>query len=355
MRRRFAHPARSARRARAQVARETVSRERGFTLIELMVALVLFALVIAGMMSVAVSMITGYRDQEITIATESATRSTIDYLTDGLRSNSPGVPTFDALVDLDVSTCPTGALKVVQNAANPSPLTHSSDQLTMTFASGSVVTTMTNTFAGTGAATLAVLDARELAVDDFIIITNFETGHLVHIAASSGTAPGTLTITAPSCTGVGAKLPTGGYIAGTTIIRAVRASFQIGVVASDDNVGTVPVLMMDLDAEGVRFVPEPIAEGIEDLQVVFGADTSGDGILSAESTTAGADEWFGNVSGEAIPAVFPNTTRAVRVSIVARTVRAFTGVNTFRLNALEDRLANAATDSFRRRVLSTTV
>ena len=331
------------------------NHERGFTLIELMVALVLFALVIAGMMSVAVSMITGYRDQEITIATESATRSTIDYLSDGLRSNSPGVPTFDALVDLDVSTCPTGAVKVVQNVANPAPLAHTSDQLTMTFASGSVVTTMSNTIAGTSAATLTVLDASQLAANDFVIITNFETGHLVHIAASSGTTPGTLTITAPNCTGASAKLPTGGYIAGSTLIRAVRATFAIDVVPSDDNVGTVPVLTMDLDAEGSRFTAEPIAEGIEDLQVVFGADTSGDGILSAESTSAGADEWFGNVNGEAVPATLPNTTRAVRVSIVARTVRAFTGVNTFRLNALEDRLANGATDSFRRRVLSTTV
>jgi prepilin-type N-terminal cleavage/methylation domain-containing protein len=330
-------------------------RERGFTLIELMVALVLFSLVIAGMMAVAVSMITGFRDQEITIATEGATRSTVDFLADAVRNTSPGVPQFDNLVALHAATCPTGAIAIVANAANPAPLTHTSDKLTVTYASGGVVTTATSAFAGTSGATVNVVDATQLAANDYVIFTDFNTGHLVHVSASSGTAPGTITITTPLCTGVAAKLPTSGYISGATVIRATRARFEIGVVDSDDIIGKVPVLTMDIDAEG-PLAAEPIAEGIEDLQVVFGADSvTTDGVLSAESTTAGADEWFGNVNGEAVPLILPNSTRAVRISVVARTVRQFTGVNTFRLGALEDRLQNGATDNFRRRILSTTV
>ena len=66
-------------------------------------------------------------------------------------------------------------------------------------------------------------------------------------------------------------------------------------------------------------------------------------------------EWYGNVAGEAVPLPPSNALRAVRVTIVARTTRQFSGVNAFVLKALEDRAANSTTDNFRRRILSTTV
>jgi type IV pilus assembly protein PilW len=332
--------------------------QRGFTLIELMVSLVLFALVVTGLMAVAVSMVTGYRDQEVTISAEAATRSTLDFMADGLRNASTGVATYDTLVDLDVASCPTGAFSMTNNAVNPAPLANRSDTFTMTFASGSVITTLTGTYDGISNTTVGVADARELAANDFAIITDFSGGHLVHLSASSGTKPGTITIDSAQCTGVNAKLPTGGYLAGSTVIRAMRATFAIGVVPSDEAlVGSVPVLTMDADAEGNRFtVPEPIAEGIEDIQIVYGADTNNDGLLSAEdNVTANADEWFGNVIGENVPLPIPSSVRAIRISIVARTIRQFAGNATFKLNALEDRTANTANDNFRRRILSTTV
>ena len=89
---------------------------------------------------------------------------------------------------------------------------------------------------------------------------------------------------------------------------------------------------------------------------MYGADNlTTNGILDPETTTSNSDEWYGNVVGENVPVPLPNTTRAIRVTIVARTVRQFAGVNTFKLQAVEDRIANPATDNFRRRTLSTTV
>ena len=41
--------------------------------------------------------------------------------------------------------------------------------------------------------------------------------------------------------------------------------------------------------------------------------------------------------------------------MVARTTKQFAGTNTYKLGALEDRLANAATDNFRRRTLSSII
>ena len=327
--------------------------QRGFTLIELMVSLVLFALVVTGLMAVAVSMITGYRDQEVTISTETATRSTIDFLTNALHNASPGVPTFTNLGSLDASTCPVGAIAIESNQVTP--LANTSDKLTVTFASGGVVTTSSTTWNGGNGSTMDVVDATQIASGDYVVVTNFDVGHFVRVSASTGTKPGTLTFS-QSCTTPNPAIPTGGYVAGATVIRAMRARFSISVLPSDDVIGVVPVLNMDSDAEGTLKPDEPIAEGIEDLQVVYAADNlTADGVISPESTTGGADEWYGNVVGEAVPLPLPNATRAVRVTIVARTTRQFSGVNAFVLKALEDRAANSATDNFRRRILSTTV
>ena len=48
--------------------------QRGFTLVELMVSLVLFSLVIAGMLSIAVTMARAFREQQLTVSAEDASR-----------------------------------------------------------------------------------------------------------------------------------------------------------------------------------------------------------------------------------------------------------------------------------------
>ena len=98
-----------------------------------------------------------------------------------------------------------------------------------------------------------------------------------------------------------------------------------------------------------------MAEGVEDLEVAVAVDTNADGVVTEIGAAAGDDEWLGNVSGETIPDPLPVSVRAIRITIVARTTKQFTGINTFKLGAVEDRAANGATDNFRRRTLSTIV
>jgi prepilin-type N-terminal cleavage/methylation domain-containing protein len=66
--------------------------ERGFTLVELMIALVLFSFAIAGILSVAVSITRTFREQRRIIATEQATRAPLEFVVDVLRQASPAVP-----------------------------------------------------------------------------------------------------------------------------------------------------------------------------------------------------------------------------------------------------------------------
>src|SRR5205085_2105882 len=119
------------------------------------------------------------------------------------------------------------------------------------YASGGVVTSVrTNQFVVGTSNSVVVADASQLAQGDYILITDFSSGHLYKVTAVAGT---TLTVASSSCTAYT-------YPVGSTVIRAQHAKFTIGTL--DGN----PVLYMDPDSGGSA-VAEPLAEGIEDLQI----------------------------------------------------------------------------------------
>ncbi len=314
--------------------------QRGFTLIEMMVALVLFAAVTVGMMSVAVTMTNGYRDQEVTIATETSTRAAIEFMSQGLRGASPGVSDPYKITDVTscVATAQNNAFRLEPNLAVVG-LVSKPDAFTVVMPVGQVLTTTTSTFAGT---IVNVSNGAELSVDDQVLVTDHDVGSIMRIASKAGnqltmaTFGGCGTITFPI---------------NSTVIRVMRARFSVGFLAGEN----VPMLFMDADAEGGRFTDEPIAEGIEDMQIAIGIDDDANRIINLENApSAAADEWHGNNLGD-VTYTTQVGVRAIRITLVARTAKEATGVNAYRLPAVEDRVANAATDNFRRRLLSTTI
>lgn len=305
------------------------TRERGFTLVELMISLVLFSLVAAGLLSVAVTMASGYREQQLTIATESSVRGAIDYMTEAMRGVSPGVPVANIQ---HVNTCAQGALTLTNQSTGP-------DQLTAVFASGAVVTSTRSVY-GAGTTTLSVTSASQLAAGDTVLITNLDQGHLATVTAS-GT--GSITLAAQSCGSL--ALPSGGYPAGSLVVRASRATFSIG------SVDGLPTLMIDPDAEGSA-AAEPFAEGVEDMQVAIGVDADGDGALTEVGLAANDDEWTHNRAGETQPA---GAIRAIRVTLVSRATGKRVNATGQVRPAAEDRAAATETDGYRRRALTTTI
>jgi len=96
---------------------------------------------------------------------------------------------------------------------------------------------------------------------------------------------------------------------------------------------------------------EPLAEGIEDLQVAVGVDTNNDGVISEDGTTA--DEWMYNASGDA---ALSGTVHAVRITLIARSVQQDIGaVSAYKRPAAEDHAAASTNDKYRRRVLRSMV
>jgi prepilin-type N-terminal cleavage/methylation domain-containing protein len=306
-----------------------MTAQRGFTLVELMISLVLFSLAISGILSVAVSFSNGLGEQRANVGAESAARITLVAITDALRQVSPGVPSGNIQ---DAGTCTTGALTVTNSATGP-------DQLDLIYASGGFVTS-TRTAYTAGATSLTVADASQLAASDAIVISSSSQGHLVKLTAVNGT---TLTLAA-QCGSI--NLPSGGYPAGSIVTRAQHATFSIG---STDG---VPTMMMDADAAGPGAV-EPFAEGIEDLQIAIGVDANGDGGITEVGTAAGDDEWQGNVAGDS---ALVGPVRAVRVTIVSRATKPVVGpIASFTRPAAEDRPPARELDKYRRRVLRSMV
>lgn len=314
--------------------------QRGFTLIEMMVALVLFAAVTAGMMSVAVTMTNGYRDQEVTIATETSTRSAIEFMSQGLRGASPGVSDPNKVTDVTscAATAQNNAFRVEPNLTVVG-LASTPDAFTVVMPVGQVLTTTTTTFTST---TVTVSSAAELNVDDQVLVTDYNVGSIMRIDSKAGNQ-----LTMATFGGCG----TTAFPIGSTVIRVMRARFSVGFLAGEN----VPMLFMDADAEGTKFVPEPIAEGIEDMQIAVGIDDDANKVINPENVpSAAADEWHGNNTGDV---AYTNQAgvRAIRITLVARTAKEATGVNAYRLPAIEDRAANALTDNYRRRLLSSTI
>ena len=227
-------------------------RERGFTLIELMISLTLFSLVIAGVFAVAVSMSRGFRHQRTNVASESAARNSLDFIADAIRSGSPAVASGN--IQVAGADCPPTAqpIEVVDNNGSP-------DELTITFARGSFFTSTRSVY-GPNTSTLLVENYDQLAKGDTLLITNMQRGVLVTIDQPVTSA--TLQLAPQGCASL--TFPAGGYPARSLVVRATRARFFI------DNLDNVPALWMDPDAEGDA-VAEPLAEGIEDMQVTFDA------------------------------------------------------------------------------------
>lgn len=307
-------------------------RERGFTLVELMISLVLFSIVVAGILSVAVTMAGGFREQRSSGASESAARNTLDYIADAIRNGSPAVASGD--IQVAAAGCPDAAEPIEVTNGEDAP-----DELTITYATGSVLTS-TREIYGPGTTSLLVEDPDSLRAGDTLLITDLQRGVLVAIdepvtSATLGLAPqGCSTLT----------FPDGGYPVRSLVIRAARARFYV------DDLDGAPALWMDPDAEGPAQA-EPLAEGIEDMQVALARDADDDGTIAEVGAAPNDDEWQGNVSGDD---PLTGAIRAVRVTLVARAASVSRGMRIVR-PAAEDRAAGTTPDQHVRRLLTTTV
>jgi prepilin-type N-terminal cleavage/methylation domain-containing protein len=337
--------------------RDRESTQRGFTLIELMISLVLFSFAIAGVLSVAVAITQGFREQRQAIQAETAVRVPMDFLLDAMRQAGPGVK---SPVDLhDANLCTDGAI-TVQNAPGGTydsrTILAGTDTLDVIYASGAVVTSTREAYGPSDLGPIAVNDGSQFADGDYVVITNFDVAVLVRVATVTGndlaldaigggcTAATWWPTCAAGCSG--AK----GFVAGATVVRAQHAHFFVADLGDGSN---VPALWMDPDAGG-GLDAEPLAEGIEDMQIAVGIDANTTNGIEEGTPTPATDEWRFNAAGDAPPAA-TDIIRAARITLIARTGAVVGGTTPYARPAAEDHIGATANDAYRRRVLRTLV
>lgn len=303
---------------------ERDTQQRGFTLIELMITLVMFSFVVAGVLAVAAALTQGFREQRSAMTAEEAVRVPLDFIADAIRQASPGVSDPSKIVD--AGTCAAGAITVTNSTSGP-------DTLDLVYASGGVVTTLRSTFTVGSTSSFTVTDASQLAQGDYVLITDFGSGHVYKVTNVAGT---TVSVASSSCTAYS-------YSVGALVIRAQHARFTIATL--DGN----PVLMMDPDSTGSA-AAEPLAEGIEDMQIAIGIDADGSNGVSEVGTAGGDDEWYYNHASDTAPSGSA-AVRAIRITLIARTLDQLKAASaSFQRPQAEDRAASTS-DRYRRRVL----
>lgn len=321
--------------------------QAGLTLVELMVSLVIVSIAVAATLAVGSSLNRSYQEHRTMVKVARAARGSVDYMAEALRSASPGVETGE-IEDLVFCTGDQ-AIQIVEDTNAP-------DEVWAVYGRGGVYTQLTAAFAEADAS-ITVGTVAKFAVGDFVVITNGTIGHLFKIDA---TAAGSLTLHA-SYDGAGCAyanlsgFPGGSYPAGSFVIRAMYARFRVVTSAAT---GNVPTLVMD---DGLPDTPfEPLAAGIENLQVSAGVDMDANAIVTELGAANDDDEWFynigvGGVAEAAPPLITALPWRAVRISVIARSVIERSEDAAFTAPALEDHAAGATPDVFRRRVASTIV
>jgi hypothetical protein len=292
-----------------------------------MVATVLLGLVVGMTLQLAFTMIEGYRTQRSAMAIERNARGSIDLIANTVRAASTGVVTGDLR---DAGGC-TDVIGIAVENHDDGP-----DKLTVIHGVTGALTSTRATVNGS-TTTFAITDGSGLSAGDLVIVTNGDVGRVFPVTAITAN---TITTTQGSCAG----MPMPSLAAGSLVIRA-----RISTLYVEDAADGTPMLMLDPDGDG-DVVAQPVAEGIEDLQVAIGVDADDDGALLDNGDTA--DEWYYNADGDPDPpSITGGKWRAIRITVVARDL--VPGNAASQRPAAEDHAAGGV-DDYRRRVLSTT-
>lgn len=316
--------------------------EAGFTLVELMISLVVLSMAISAAFAMAFSLMDGYKEHRQAIRVESTTRIVLDMLAGATRSASPGL-TSGKVWDV----CSNAEIDTVELTN----FTNAADSLRLVHAAGGAFASIEDRVDDISdvATTITVVDNSMFEADLWTpaLVISPVTGkaHLVEILAD-GAVPTTMTVRAPAgCvwTGFGVTPTDLVYEAGSFIVRAVHVEYAI-----DDVTYNVPFLTIDPDGpNNPTLDAEPVAEGVEDLQIAVAADTTDDQLNNST--------WFYDGVGGVAPLLSTGQWRALRITVIGRSTRDTDERASYSRPTAEDHLADGATDVHRRRAFSTTV
>jgi prepilin-type N-terminal cleavage/methylation domain-containing protein len=318
-------------------------KTRGFTLIELMISMALFGLIASGAMTLVLSAARSQAHSARVDVAQSALRAGIDFITRDVMMTGGGAQN-------GVIVIPGGAtVNAVRFDVAANDSTSAPDTLELWLTDGSPAAQLSSAVAA-GATTLPIsyeqgatrsFSATTTPFQSYVQLSdaNFNSAIVVALSNVSGN---TLTIGA---------LPSG-FAANAWVLPSKHVVYSVSTTqfANIGNVATnnTSVLMMTVNGTA-----QPLAEGVEDLQIAYGFDTDGNGVLTDNGSSS--DEWLYNNAADTAGSFTIGQLRAIRITIVAKSTVVDTGAQTYGARpAAEDRAAGSS-DGFVRRVLRTEI
>jgi prepilin-type N-terminal cleavage/methylation domain-containing protein len=313
-------------------------RNRGFTLIELLISIALFGLIAASAMSLVMSGVRMQSHSARVDVAQSGLRAGLDFMTRDIMMASAGAAATGKMID---GTSGAVIVPIVVTDGGSS----GTDKLDLYLVDASVNATVTATIP-TSAATVTVNSTTGFAANDWIEITDYTNALLFKQSTST---PGTTQLTPTTAINYGTIAST--YAPGALAFKVRHVTYAINstmYAGSGVTTENGAALTMDLnDGNG----PQPLAEGIEDLQVALGFDNNANGSITDDlGAAANGDEWVYNNASDTPPASLANL-KVLRITLVAKSTSQEQGPSTPR-PAAEDHSAGTADGYFRRTVRS---
>ncbi len=273
--------------------------EKGFTLSELLVAMTLGLIVLAGVYSFYATSMPVYMLQEQLLETQQNLRIGLELLVEDIqRAGGAGIPAAATVSATNSSTSPDSfRLLIPDSTICPPPKPQVIPIVTY---NGSAA----NMFLSPGS-TCAAMDGKvgiAVTADGL----NYRTIQITQVTIANDKvnfSPGLSPMNSPG--GLGAD-----YTGGTLVLlRQVNYAIDLTNPAK-------PILTRDLnDGTGTQ----ALANYIEDMQIGLGYDRNSDGVLTEAGSAVNDDEWVFNVGGESDTGEAPTNLREIRLILIGRT------------------------------------
>jgi len=332
-------------------------RTRGFTLMEILIAMALTTIVTASVLAIVRTQLTAFEMQDQIVRTQQNTRAGMDFVETMVRRACAGInngylqvytPTLQSTAGLPCLRHFDGA---VASATTFTPTKADyPDALEVVYASGSMTAVTKHTALTTTTPSVDVVDICSFSVGDFVILTDksYLNPALFKISAiSTGTCPSSTPVAGTLSFGTvnpaPSVLPTiTDYQANTANGTPVFKAYTYSIfVANSTLIGSTNKAydnMLMVDPAGITSTNhldygktvQPAVEGVIDFQVAVGNDTSGTGA----GTTL---DWVGDSWGETLApptatapwnsatlTVMPQY-RQVRLSLLLQTTNLYPG------------------------------
>ena len=246
--------------------------QKGFTLIEILIAIAIFSIVMGGIYSVYETQNRSYLVQQQVASIQQNLRSAMFMIGRDAR-NAGCMIDLENIADGDVSMVASmEGIEAFNNFEDAGP-----DRVDFLFASFRDATQISDKVMPQSSAILDVWDPSGFEDGNIAIISNGTHSNIMEITHVSN-SPGSKKLQHNPGKGGGAlglnnptndNFPTGGYETGSWVYKGKYSAFRIGY-ADDDTDQKHPQLQVDLDGVvGSKYDFQAVAQNIEDLQIKY--------------------------------------------------------------------------------------